>query len=187
MRAQRKDELQSCARDESSQYDWMPHVIPKSSARSDDYGSVNRTPQSERTTRASSCVLNFDVRRMIWVSCEVSKMSWWKRIIAKSSSRGASIRAKRSSTYSPIPLNCNLARTGRRVRVDRGRRRLFRSGKRRGDLNPMWRLSSLVNTERQVIYFVSGEKYPEWGVPQSSRRTRWEADRSRFGTPGNGI
>jgi hypothetical protein len=40
--------------------------------------------------------------------------------------------------------------------------------------------------ERQVV-IASGEMYPEWGTLESQRRTRWVADKRRFGNPGNGT
>jgi hypothetical protein len=78
----------------------------------------------------------------------------------KSWSRGASIRATRSSRYSLTPLNRKLVRSGRIECVIGGGRRLSLSGRDREDRNSRERLSRLVNTERQVA-IASGEMYPE--------------------------
>ena len=146
MKVSGKDELQTCARDESCQSDCL-HDVPKWSLPSNVCGSVIQTPESEKTTRASSCALNFGARPMNWVTWGVLNISWWKRVISKQSSRGASIRARRSSRYSPTPLNSNSVRTGRRLRACRRGFRLSWSGRHRGDSNLTRRLYHCWNKE----------------------------------------
>ena len=47
-------------------------------------------------------------------------------------------------------------------------------------------MSRLDNTERRAT-IASGEMYPECGMLESQRETRWLADKSSFGNPGNGT
>src|SRR6266849_3208417 len=99
--------------------------------------------------------LNLGVRLMNWTRCGVSKFIGGMKVMDKSSSRGASIRATRTSKYSLAPLNSMLARLGRIERVIGGRR-FSLSGRDREDRNSRESSSSLDNAERQVA-IVSGE------------------------------
>ena len=75
-------------------------------------------------------------------------------------SRGASIRATRSSKYSLAPLKIIVLRSVRIERVIGGGRRLSLSGRDREDRNVSESESRLVNTVRQVA-IASGEMYPD--------------------------
>ena len=75
-------------------------------------------------------------------------------------SRGASIRATRSSKYSMTPLNLKSVRAGRMVSVNGGGRRCSVSGRDCGDLYSTISVLSLVNVERQAT-IISGGMYPD--------------------------
>jgi len=68
------NELQTCTRDDSFQSEGL-HAITNMSLPPDINGSVTRTSHLEKARRACSCVLNFGVRLINWVSCGVSNES----------------------------------------------------------------------------------------------------------------
>src|SRR6266566_530312 len=144
MKASGKDELYTCARDDSCQSNWLQRIlntIPLGIHRDEI-----STKRLVKRMRASTGGWMFGVRATNWASCGVSNMSRWKNVICKLSSRGASIRATRSSKYSLTPLNQKKVRAGKGERVCGCGRR---TGRDRGDLNPIQRPLRLVNVERQ--------------------------------------
>src|SRR6266852_6047296 len=93
-------------------------------------------------------------------SSGVSNVSSLKKVIRKSASRGASVRATKSSKYSQVPLNEKDVRAGRTARVLGRWRRQCQSGRDRGDSNSSRSVSSPANVEREVTIEM-GQKYPE--------------------------
>src|SRR5579863_5191892 len=116
----------------------------------------------------------------------MSNKSWLKMVTDMYWSKGVSIRATSSSKYSVTPLNTRRERVGRIVRACGSRVCLALSGRDQGDRKSRESDSSRVRADRQVT-IASGEMYPECGMFQSQRLTRWGADKSSFGNAGNAM
>jgi hypothetical protein len=113
----------------------------------------------------------------------MSNTGWWKNVISKSSSRGASIRAARTSKYSLTPVNFNFVRAGRIKRVRGGTGLFLLLGWSVGDLKWMQRDLSFGNADKDLA-IVSGEMYPELGIFKRSRNARSLVDERSRGKDG---
>src|SRR6267154_2795670 len=159
-----KDEVQTCSAAESCHPDTLHRMRSLSAPWSDVCGgNLTITASSLNAIRPFSGALSVGVRLMSWKSCGVSNMISLKKVICKSSSRGALIRAKIASKYSLAPLNLILVRLGRIARVSGGGCWLSRAGRGRGDRNRRLSSSRLVNAER-LVAIASGGMYPELGI-----------------------
>src|SRR6266403_2186332 len=110
--------------------------------------------------RALSHAMRFGVRLMNWVSSGVSNMSWWKNRISNLPSRGASIRATRSSKYSFTPSKVKRMRERRTERMGGGASRLPGQGEDEA-IGIEAKMSRALSTQKGVVIVTSGEMYPE--------------------------
>src|SRR6266850_2845249 len=96
-------------------------------------------------------------------SCGTSKVSWSKNDALTRSSRGALIRAIKSSRYSVMPRNVRKVRDERTAHVTGSSRWYVRSGGGVGEENLIMSHVSLGNAERPVAS-ASGDMYPIMGI-----------------------
>jgi len=170
-----KDGFRTCGRAESCQSNGLQridklHVSTPLLAIS-CLRNVTQTAELLNSMHAVWMVMNVSMWQMKCPSSGASNTSWLKKRKRHWLSIGVSIWDRMSSKYLTLPWKYKEVRLGKTTQVSRGRCRLARWARDRGYQNPRSSNLSLGNMDRQGT-IVSGEIYPERGIPQRKSWTR---------------